>query len=132
MSQQNLDALKRVYSGWAAGDMWAEAVIYDPLVVYVSQANEPNPGPHYGVEAFTAYTKGFMEIWDDWRIEAIEYREAGDTFVVEIRRTAVGKGSGLPVDDHAFHVWTFRAARVIRLEVFEREEEALQAAGLRE
>ena len=132
MSEENLAALKRLYKGWAAGNVWAEASIYDPHVVYLSQASEPNPGPHYGVEAFTAYTRGFMEIWDNWRIAGLDYREAGGSFVVQIRRTAVGRGSGLPVDDHAFHVWTFRGGRVIRLEVFERESEALEAVGLRE
>jgi ketosteroid isomerase-like protein len=73
-----------------------------------------------------------LESWDEWRIEGTDYREVGDSFVVQIRRTAVGKGSGVPIEDHAFHVWTFRGGRVIRLEVFERESEALDAVGLPE
>ena len=131
MAEANLEVLKRVYDGWAAGRFEAEASIYDPHLVYVSQASEPNPGPHYGLAAFTSYFQGFLEIWDDFRIEALAYREAGDSIVVRVRRTAVGKGSGLPVDDEAFHVWTFRGPSVIRLEVFEGEGEALDAVGLR-
>jgi ketosteroid isomerase-like protein len=132
MSRENLDALQRIYQGWAAGEIWAEAALYDPHVVYISQAGDPSPGPHYGLEAFTAYTRSFLESWDEWRIEGTDYREVGDSFVVQIRRTAVGKGSGVPIEDHAFHVWTFRGGRVIRLEVFERESEALDAVGLPE
>jgi hypothetical protein len=40
--------------------MWAEAGVYDPHVVYISQAGEPNPGPHYGLEALTSYMRTFL------------------------------------------------------------------------
>jgi ketosteroid isomerase-like protein len=120
MSQENLHALRRLYQGWAAGDVGAEATIWDPYVVYVSQAADSDPGPHYGLEAMTAYYMRFLESWGDWRLEALDYGEAGDSFVVKIHRSATGKRSGVPVDDHAFHVCTFRAGRLIRLEVLPR------------
>ena len=63
-------------------------------------------------------------------MEATEYREAGDSFVVSVRRFARGSGSGVEVADEAFHVWTFRGHRAIRIDVFDREAEALEAAGL--
>lgn len=130
MSPENLDALRRAYEGWARGDLWAEASLYDPHVVYLSQAGDPDPGPHYGLEAFTDYARRFLGSWKDWRIEASEYREAGDSIVVRIRRFGVGSASHLPVEDQAFHVWTFRGPKAIRLEVFEREVQALEAVGL--
>ncbi len=132
MSQENLDTLRRIYDGSASGNMWAEASAYDPHVVYISQAGEPNPGPHYGLEALTNYMRGFLAHWQEWRIEASEFREAGDTFFVRVRGTGVGKGSSVPVEDQAFHVWTFRAGKIIRVEVFAQESDALEAAGLRE
>ena len=131
MSRENLAALRRIYEGWAAGNMWAGASLYDPHVVYVSQAADLDPGPHYGLEAFTDFARRFLASWEDWRIEAEDYREAGDSFVVRVRRSAVGKGSHVQLEDHAFQVWTFRGGRVIRLEVFEQETEALEAVGPR-
>ena len=130
MSQENLDALQRLYQGWAAGDVYAEPSLYDPHVVGVFP--DPIPGPQYGLEALSNYMGRFLESWDNWRIEATGYREAGDSFVVQVHRSGVGKGSGMAVDDHAFHVWTFRGGRVIRIEAFEREAAALEAAGLSE
>jgi hypothetical protein len=76
--------------------------------------------------------RGFLAQWQDWRIEAREFREAGDTFMVRVRRIGVGKGSEAPVEDQAFHLWTFRGHKVIRVEIFARESEALEAAGLEE
>jgi hypothetical protein len=36
------------------------------------------------------------------------------------------------VEDEAFHVWTLGGGRVLRLEVFVEEAEALQALGMAE
>lgn len=127
MSRENLEALRRIYEGWAAGNLFAEASLYDPYVVYISQAGDPDPGPHVGLEAFTEYARRFLTSWEDWRIEPEEYREEGDSVVVRVRRSGIGKSSGLRVEDHAFQVWTFRGGRVIRLEIFEEEAEALAA-----
>jgi hypothetical protein len=38
----------------------------------------------------------------------------------------------VPVEDQAFHVWTLRGGKVIRLDVFDAEHEALEAVCLRE
>jgi SnoaL-like domain len=129
---ENLETLRRIYDGSAAGNMWAEASAYDPHVVFLSQAGELNPGPHYGLEALTDYMRGFLAQWQEWRIEASEFREAGDTFFVRVHRTGIGKGSSVLVEDQAFHVWTFRAEKIIRVEVFAQESDALEAAGLSE
>jgi ketosteroid isomerase-like protein len=121
-----------MYEGWAAGDMSAGALLFDPYVVYVPQANDTDPGPHYGLEAANAYMRRFLVDWEDWRIEATDFREAGDTVLVHVLRSGIGKGSGAPVEDRAVHVWTFQGGRVIRLQVFQEEAEALEAAGLKE
>ena len=129
MAQENLDALKRFYERWAVGD-WTDTSIFDRYAVGVMP--DPTPQPHYGLEAMGKYWRRFLEGWDDIRMRATEYRQAGDSFVVSVRRLASGSGSGVEVADQAFHVWTFRGERAIRIEVFEREDEALEAAGLSE
>ena len=129
MSQENVETLKAFYGRWAAGD-WSDDSIFDPHVVGVFP--DPTPQAHYGLNALADYMRRFLESWHDLRMEATDYREAGDTFVVRVHRAATGRGSGLQLEDHAFHVWTFRGRRAIRLEVFDHESEALEAAGLEE
>jgi ketosteroid isomerase-like protein len=129
MSEENLDAVKAAYERWAVGD-WSDNSIFDPHAVGVLP--DPTPEAHYGLNALADYMRRTLESWDDLRVEGTDYREAGDSVVVRIHRVATGRGSGLQVDDYAFHVWTFRGRRAIRLELFERESEALEAAGLRE
>jgi ketosteroid isomerase-like protein len=133
MSRENLRALKAVYDGWAAGDMSAGVSLFDANVVYLSQGNEPDPGPHFGVEAMIAWMRRFLANWDDFRMEAIDYRTVGDTILVRIRRSAVGKESRVPIrEEGAIQAWSFRGAKVIRLEIFRDEQEAFEAVGLRE
>ena len=127
MSQENLAELKRLYARWAAGD-WTDASIFDPFAVGVMP--DPAPRPQYGREALAEYWRRFLEGWDGFRVEATGYREAENTILVTVRRFGSGTGSGVEIEDQAVHVWTFRGAKVVRMEVFTNEDDALEAAGL--
>jgi hypothetical protein len=129
MSQDNHEGLKRLYAQWAIGN-WTDVSLFDRFAVAVMP--DPEPRPHYGLEAMGTYRREFLESWDDMRMEATGYRAIGNTFVVSVRRFGKGIGSGAKIEDPATHVWTFCGTRVVRLEVFEREAEALEAAGLSE
>ncbi len=127
---QNLEAVQRVYRAWGSGDTRGAPEVLDPFFVYFSQEGDPDRGPHYGLEASKDYYRRFLAAWDSWRIEAIAYREVGDSVLVRTRRTGTGKSSRVPVDDESFHVWTLRGAKAIRLDVFSDEVDALEAMGL--
>ena len=128
-SDDAVGALKAHYERWQVGD-WSDGAIFDRYAVLVFP--DPTPRPLYGAEAMRNYTRRFLEGWEDIRIEADSVREIGDTFVVGVRLIGTGRGSGLSTQDRAFHVWTFRGAKAIRLEFFSRESDALEAAGISE
>ena len=52
--------------------------------------------------------------------------------LVRVRQSGVGRGSGVATESRNFTVWTFRGEKVVRIESFVNEAEALDAAGLRE
>ena len=130
MSDENLEALKRLYGRWGVGNFRDESSLYDPHVVGISP--DPSPEAQYGLPAMRDYMRRFVESWEHVRFEAKGYRQVGDTVVVNVHRTGIGKGSGAKLEDDAFHVWTFRGGKAIRVDVFDREAEALEAAGLSE
>jgi len=129
MSEENLAALKRLYERLAAGDLQAGAELFDRHFVFISDPGDPEGQVHYGLDAFTAYMRRFREIWGDMRFEAKDYREAENTFLVRVRRSATGRQGGVPLDEEVFNLWTFRGEKAIRLEVLREEGEALKAAG---
>jgi ketosteroid isomerase-like protein len=131
MSEENVERLRRIYKRWAKGDFQEDALqLFDPYVVAVFP--DPEPSPQYGLDAVRRYMRGFLGSFERMRYEAQRFREGHGSVIVDVRRSAVGKHSGLALEDEAFHVVTFRGRQIIRFDVFTDEAEALEAAGLRE
>ena len=88
-------------------------------------------GVHRGHEAF-------LRIWQtaiqaiNLRIEHEEVIDFGDRFLATGRQKGHGTGSGIPVDEPLFQLFTLRRGLVIREEDFVDRHKALEAAGLSE
>ena len=72
----------------------------------------------------------WLSSWEEWRVEPEDFIASRDHVVALCRYTGRGKGSGVDVDTHGAHLWTFREGRAIRLKIFSTPERALEAAGL--
>ena len=127
-----MEAVKAVYERWGEGDFRTDLNLLDPHVVLVHEPEFESGGPSYGIDAVVAFTRGMLEAWTQFAIEAEEITAAGDTVVVGVRQRGVGRGSGVETDLHYFMVWTFRARKVVRFESIRERSKALEAAGLSE
>jgi ketosteroid isomerase-like protein len=132
MSEENIGAVRAVYERWSEGDFRASVDLLDPHVVLVLGPELPDAGAYLGVEAVAEYTRGLLEPWTDFTIEAEELVAAGDSVLADVRQRGVGSTSGVPTELRYFMLWSFRGHQVIRLESFRERAEALEAAGLRE
>jgi ketosteroid isomerase-like protein len=132
MSQENVEAVRRVYERWSEGDFRASIDLFDQNVVLVLRPQFPDAGTYTGVEAIVAYTRGLLEPWTHFSMEAEEVIVAGDSVLAGVRQRGVGSSSGIPTELRYFMLWTFRGTRVIRLESIRERAEALEAAGLSE
>ena len=72
------------------------------------------------------------DAWEDFRLEPVEFIDAGDRVVVDVLSRARGRTSGVEVERKTTQVWTFRQDKVVRFETFTERARALEAAGLRE
>jgi uncharacterized protein len=129
MSDQNVDAVRRIYEGWRVGDFRVGVELLDEHVELVMRPEFPDAGTYHGPEGVREYMRGFLEPWTRITIEADELIGAGDCVVVAVHQRGVGRGSGAATGFRYFHVWTFRAGKVIRLEMFRDRAGALAAAG---
>jgi ketosteroid isomerase-like protein len=66
-----------------------------------------------------------MEAFDAMRLEPVEFVDAGDQVVVNLRQSIRGKGSGAEVVGDIAHVWTVRDGSVQQLRIFKSKETAL-------
>jgi hypothetical protein len=59
-------------------------------------------------------------------------RDAGNSTIAELRNRANREGGAAPLEELVWQVSEWRNGLVVRWEIFERERDALEAAGLSE
>jgi ketosteroid isomerase-like protein len=128
MSEENVELAASVFR---PGDPSRFFDLLDEEVEFDATAY---PGPGVVTErGRKAVVEAFREIWrtyDDYVVEAAEIVDAGDSVVIDLYERATGKGSGVTLDRHHGHVWTFSEGKIVRIRVFRTTEEALDAVGL--
>ena len=91
---ENLDLVRSIYADWERGGYsateWAHAEIEFVVV------DGPWPGTWPGLAGIAQGFRDFVSAWEDYRVEADEYRELdGERVLVFYRRSGRGKTSGL-------------------------------------
>lgn len=139
MSEDYVAVVREVYERYSKGDFGASADLLDRHAVLVlEQAQDwgpetPASGMYVGPEEIAAYTRDYLlKPWADFTMEAEEMVPAGDSVLVTVRQSGVGRTSGVPAELRYFTLWTFRGRKVIRIESFRELARALEGAGLPE
>jgi hypothetical protein len=76
------------------------------------------------VEAFSAW----LAPWDDYRVDLVELTDHGDVVLARTRHHMRGKASGIQVEKVIFQLWTLRNRRIVRVQMYYEEAEALAVA----
>jgi ketosteroid isomerase-like protein len=113
------------YRSFNSGDIDAVVDIAHPDAVLVPPPTSVEPAPVQGVEALRAYLS--PTIFESQSAEPLELIEEGDRIMVVARVRARGRGSGVELDQTAFHILTFEGGKVVRFEVHVDREPALDA-----
>ena len=131
MSQQNVQAVRRVYAEWGRGNFDPKFDLYSPEMEWGWSSEFPGlAGVYRDPAERNQRLREWLSPWEHWRVEAEEYVAHGDHVVVLARYRGRGKGSGVEVDVEGAHVWRFRDGKAVRLEVFADRARALEAVGL--
>ncbi len=130
MSRVNVELARAQYERWNAGDFEAWIDGFDPDVEYVSSvsASVDGRGEYRRHEGLRRFVAEYFEGWEYFRLDPVEYIDAGERVVVVMSATARGRGSGVEVERQLAHVWTFRGQLAIRHQSFASRAEALEAA----
>jgi ketosteroid isomerase-like protein len=132
MSQENVEVVRRGYDAWNRGDLDALLQTFDPNVELHLPEGGLNVGTRRGHEAIRQLLEGFLEVWDDLRIEPERFFAMGDQIVVFVRIRGRGKGSGVETETRPAHIGTVRAGKVVRVVIYPERARALEAVGLSE
>ena len=88
---------------------------------------------YYGSSGYRTYIGAQNEVWgDDVRLEPTELIDLGDRLVLLADMPMRAQASGVPLAETYAGVMTLKNGRVIRVDDFLNQTEALEAVGLRE
>jgi len=132
MSPENVEIVRSIVAAWEQGDFsrieWAHAEI--ELV----RPDGPVPGRGTGLAYLAEEEREFLNAWEDYRLQAEEYRQLDDERVlVRVKHGGRGKMSGLEVGEMTatgatlFHI---RDGTVVRLVLYWDYERAVTDLGL--
>jgi uncharacterized protein len=119
------DLLRDAYAAFNRGDVDAILDLLDPDIEWVPPSTSLEPQPLRGREAVREYlTPNFFE---SQTVEPFETIEEGNRLLVAAQVRARGRGSGVELDQTAYHVLTIEEGRAVRFEVHVDRAEALRA-----
>jgi ketosteroid isomerase-like protein len=124
MSQENVAIVRR----FLVAEFDEALMCVDPDIVW-NPVEESSAQGHDAVRASTARWKSE---WDHYELIPEEFVDAGDRVVVTVRFRARGRGSGIEIDGRLYDVFTLRDNKIVRMDQFIEQSEALEAVGLRE
>jgi ketosteroid isomerase-like protein len=133
MSQENVVIVRDAFGAFSRNDIEGVLRLCDENIVVTQPPELPGVSPqqhgHSGVlEAFEIWP----EQWDDYRIEILRMADRGDRVLVTTRQGGRGKQSGIQVEMAIMMVFTLRNQKIVEMQIFMREDQALEAAGLSE
>jgi ketosteroid isomerase-like protein len=131
MSQENAELMRAWFEGWnATGNPDLSAL--DPGLIYHPRADEPDPSPHVGRDAYEQLARGFIESFAEIKFDVLEVREAGDYVVASTVLRCRVRDSGISVNEAYVFVIRVRDGLVVEGWEYRTMEEALEAVGLSE
>ena len=97
-----------------------------------SRPDQPDVRDYIGYDGMLQASAEWLEAWDAHTMEPARVWSAGDFVLVATRESGRGRISGVPLETESIFVYTLSQARIVRIQIFGSEREALEAAGLAE
>ena len=136
MSQENVEIVRAAFAAWNAGDLDTVFAFYHPEIVYHPRADEPDPSPHLGRDAYEQLIYGFIDSFSEVTFEVLEWIDVGDrviaSTVLHVVLRGQGSASAAGVSDTYVFVYKLRDGLVVEGWEYRTKQEALEAAGLSE
>ncbi len=134
MSQGNVKLVREAFEAWVGGDLEKTAQLVDPEVEFHGTVGGLQEGQtaHGQSEIDQQFEEVDLEAWEERRLEAEEFIDAGDEVVVLLHEYRRGRGSGIELETKTAVVVAVRGGRVVRMQGYMDRGAALEAAGLSE
>ncbi|MFL5892516.1 MAG: nuclear transport factor 2 family protein [Solirubrobacterales bacterium] len=140
MSQENVEFLEGLFAG--AKEMDKQTLLdalpeliaqtCDPQIEWIEDPRRADRRVYRGHEGVRESFERWLENFEEYGFEVERMVDGGDKILVYAREEGRGSLSGGIVSQRIYAVYTFRNGKVARYQEFYEEQDALEAAGLRE
>src|SRR3954447_11170960 len=117
MSQENVEIVRAVFAAWNARpgepDLAAVFAHFHPELIYHPRADEPDPSPHVGRDAYEQLARGFIESFAEVKYDVLEVRGEGDYVIASTVLRCRMRDSDITVDDAYVFVTKIRDELVV-------------------
>ena len=135
MSQQNVEIVRRIFDlfnrqqAGAVADLWTPDGEWRPAFL---GGGLLEGAAFRGADGLAEFVDRQAETWVSSVAEPVEIRDLGDSVLVKVHLSAVGRASGIPVERETWNVFEFRDGKIATGRAYIDEPEALRAMGLEE
>jgi ketosteroid isomerase-like protein len=132
MSQEKVDVVRMAFASFLGGDQEKTAQLLAPEVEFHGTVGGLQEGQiaRGQSEIDQAFESEDLEAWEERRLEAEQFIDAGDAVVVLLHEYRRGKGSGIELESETAVVVVVSQGRVVRIQGYMDREAALAAVGL--
>jgi ketosteroid isomerase-like protein len=116
VTEADVEALRRGYEALNSGDLSVVLELLDPEMEWHEPQPSPDAGTHRGRDSFERFFRGWMDSFEDFRVEPERVVERGRKLIAVVRQSGRGRSSGVEVDARLAHVWTVEDGRAVRFE----------------
>jgi ketosteroid isomerase-like protein len=123
--KRNVDLVREMLEDYLRGDYKAALPAFAEDVVVVTSIER-----YHGLDGVVEEAERWVAMWNDYRFEVENILEADDKVVLLYHQSGRSKTAGVALEERAGWVYTLRAGKIARVEMFQDREQALRAAGL--
>ena len=133
MSQENVEIVRAAFEAFIEGDQEKTAQLVDPALEFHGTVGGLQEGQiaHGQSQIDQQFEAEDLEAWEERRLEAEEFIDAGDNVVVLLHEYRRGRGSGIELETETAVVVAVSGGRVVRIQGYMDRGAALEAVGLR-
>jgi ketosteroid isomerase-like protein len=132
ISEQNVEIVPAAFDAYLRGDEATVRKFAAPEILISLRPDQPDVRDNRGYEGLVRTSAEWLEAWDEHTFEAVRVWDVTDFVLVATRDSGRGKVSGVPMENESLFVFTLSQGKIVRLQIFGSEGEALEAIGLAE
>jgi ketosteroid isomerase-like protein len=126
--RSNEELLQAGIDAYNRRDFAGMVAFFDPSIELHVSEGQGNPGTWHGIDGFREMVEGWRDAFAQDSSTMVRSWMPNDTHLIaEMRQTAVGSGSGVPVEMTNYYLLEVRDGRAVRFHIYADRDSAVAA-----